>query len=155
MRELDVSYVLVIFGGLTGYSSDGKCPPCILSEMEKSTVFFFFPLSECLLRLSDGHSSESQISISFCGWFVLEEALTRADTSKSTTTTPPLGSSESTAKAHPSSSTVSCTRCAITASARSTQRPVSNAVTHMCIHTCSYQLIIGQCQRWSTFEQFH
>lgn len=23
MRELDVSYVLVIFGGLTGYSSDG------------------------------------------------------------------------------------------------------------------------------------
>ena len=25
MRELDVSYVLVIFGGLTGYSSDGKC----------------------------------------------------------------------------------------------------------------------------------
>lgn len=26
MRELDVSYVLVIFGGLTGYSSDGKVP---------------------------------------------------------------------------------------------------------------------------------
>lgn len=25
MRELDVNYVLVIFGGLTGYSSDGKC----------------------------------------------------------------------------------------------------------------------------------
>ena len=24
MRELDVSYVLVIFGGLTGYASDGK-----------------------------------------------------------------------------------------------------------------------------------
>ena len=24
MRELDVNYVLVIFGGLTGYSSDGK-----------------------------------------------------------------------------------------------------------------------------------
>ena len=24
MRELDVGYVLVIFGGLTGYSSDGK-----------------------------------------------------------------------------------------------------------------------------------
>ena len=23
MRELDVNYVLVIFGGLTGYSSDG------------------------------------------------------------------------------------------------------------------------------------
>lgn len=26
MRELDVSYVLVIFGGLTGYSSDGTPP---------------------------------------------------------------------------------------------------------------------------------
>lgn len=25
MRELDVNYVLVIFGGLTGYSSDGEC----------------------------------------------------------------------------------------------------------------------------------
>jgi dolichyl-diphosphooligosaccharide---protein glycosyltransferase len=24
MRELDVNYVLVIFGGLTGYSSDGE-----------------------------------------------------------------------------------------------------------------------------------
>jgi len=24
MRELDVNYVLVIFGGLAGYSSDGK-----------------------------------------------------------------------------------------------------------------------------------
>ena len=24
MRELDVSYVLVIFGGLTGYASDGE-----------------------------------------------------------------------------------------------------------------------------------
>ena len=24
MRELDVDYVLVIFGGLTGYSSDGE-----------------------------------------------------------------------------------------------------------------------------------
>ena len=24
MRELDVDYVLVIFGGLTGYSSDGN-----------------------------------------------------------------------------------------------------------------------------------
>ena len=25
MRELDVSYVLVIFGGMTGYASDGEC----------------------------------------------------------------------------------------------------------------------------------
>lgn len=78
--------------------------------------------------------AESQISISFCGWFVLEEAPTLADTSKSTTTTPPPGSSESTAKVHPSSSTASCTRCATTALARSTQRPVSNPVAHTCIY---------------------
>lgn len=32
MRELDVSYVLVIFGGLTGYSSDGNA------------MFLLFPL---------------------------------------------------------------------------------------------------------------
>jgi dolichyl-diphosphooligosaccharide---protein glycosyltransferase len=25
MRELDVDYVLVIFGGMVGYSSDGTC----------------------------------------------------------------------------------------------------------------------------------
>lgn len=31
MRELDVDYVLVIFGGLTGYSSDGKSSQCILA----------------------------------------------------------------------------------------------------------------------------
>jgi dolichyl-diphosphooligosaccharide--protein glycosyltransferase len=30
MRELDVDYVLVIFGGLTGYSSDGKYMHTIL-----------------------------------------------------------------------------------------------------------------------------
>lgn len=43
MRELDVSYVLVIFGGLTGYSSDGKSPPFSLAEVEKSLgVFFLF-----------------------------------------------------------------------------------------------------------------
>ena len=30
MRELDVSYVLVIFGGLTGYSSDGEIRTLLL-----------------------------------------------------------------------------------------------------------------------------
>ena len=30
MKELDVDYVLVIFGGLIGYSSDGNCPYTIL-----------------------------------------------------------------------------------------------------------------------------
>lgn len=29
MRELDVNYVLVIFGGLTGYASDGTCLMCL------------------------------------------------------------------------------------------------------------------------------
>jgi hypothetical protein len=30
MKELDVDYVLVIFGGLIGYSSDGNCPFTII-----------------------------------------------------------------------------------------------------------------------------
>lgn len=37
MRELDVNYVLVIFGGLTGYASDGNTPAlnllCVLIVM--------------------------------------------------------------------------------------------------------------------------
>lgn len=124
-----------------------QVPTFSLTEVEKSLgVFFccFFSLCECLLHLFDGHPSESQISINFCGWFVSEGAPTRADTSKSTTTTPPPESSESTGKAHPSSSTVSCTRCATTASARSTQRPVSNSVAHMCIYIRMCQLSVGQ-----------
>ena len=34
MRELDVNYVLVIFGGLTGYASDGRyfSQLCYLTE---------------------------------------------------------------------------------------------------------------------------
>lgn len=44
------------------------------------------------------------------------------------TTTPPLESSEWTVRAHLSCSTASCTRCATTASARSTQRPVSDSL---------------------------
>ena len=37
MRELDVSYVLVIFGGLTGYSSDGNVFDYISSYKAKKT----------------------------------------------------------------------------------------------------------------------
>ena len=37
MRELDVSYVLVIFGGLTGYSSDGNEFDYISSYKAKKT----------------------------------------------------------------------------------------------------------------------
>lgn len=58
----------------------------------------------------------------------MEEALTQADTSKNMTTTPPPESSEWTGRAHLSYSTVSCTRCATTALARSTQRPVSISI---------------------------
>lgn len=35
MRELDVNYVLVIFGGLTGYSSDGRFLNTFLLFMNK------------------------------------------------------------------------------------------------------------------------
>ena len=42
MRELDVNYVLVIFGGLTGYSSDGKFPffPLGLQKFNNHCSFF-------------------------------------------------------------------------------------------------------------------
>lgn len=40
MRELDVSYVLVIFGGLTGYASDGECLPshCLVLGLLKFCI---------------------------------------------------------------------------------------------------------------------
>ena len=38
MKELDVDYVLVIFGGLTGYSSDGK---------NNCSVDITYPISLC------------------------------------------------------------------------------------------------------------
>lgn len=52
MRELDVSYVLVIFGGLTGYSSDGKSHlsidrsrkiPCLFSTLWPFLAFVWRP----------------------------------------------------------------------------------------------------------------
>ena len=50
MKELDVDYVLVIFGGLIGYSSDGKdffilysesivCPPCVFHIIDSLVCF--------------------------------------------------------------------------------------------------------------------
>lgn len=42
MRELDVNYVLVIFGGLTGYASDGKqlphYTPCLAGVTDTSSL---------------------------------------------------------------------------------------------------------------------
>lgn len=50
MRELDVDYVLVIFGGLTGYSSDGNrfrnSNYCLRAEF-KSTIFGSLRFSLC------------------------------------------------------------------------------------------------------------
>lgn len=49
MRELDVSYVLVIFGGLTGYSSDGNVPDSVSSywaeiirKLDDTLIFLSF-----------------------------------------------------------------------------------------------------------------
>ena len=38
MRELDVNYVLVIFGGLTGYASDGKSHPHTITPSHPHTL---------------------------------------------------------------------------------------------------------------------
>ena len=45
MRELDVDYVLVIFGGLTGYSSDGEFTQFHFSFIHSSKLFIFFNCS--------------------------------------------------------------------------------------------------------------
>lgn len=39
MRELDVDYVLVIFGGLTGYSSDGKLLYCFIHFVSNVNIY--------------------------------------------------------------------------------------------------------------------
>lgn len=43
MRELDVNYVLVIFGGLTGYSSDGKNKYNIAQLSQHFPISLLFP----------------------------------------------------------------------------------------------------------------
>lgn len=42
MRELDVDYVLVIFGGLTGYSSDGEYSIDIIFFIKIISIKFVF-----------------------------------------------------------------------------------------------------------------
>ena len=83
-----------------------------------------------------------QTSTSSCGWCESEAARTRESTSKSTTTTRPPGSSGWTARAPPCCSTASCTRCATTASDRSTPKPVSHKKPNSRIQaptlTCSH-----------------
>lgn len=57
MKELDVDYVLVIFGGLTGYSSDGKfnnfSTQPILSLMDFFEDINFAPPSLLKIRLTN------------------------------------------------------------------------------------------------------
>lgn len=47
MRELDVSYVLVIFGGLTGYSSDGT------EELKRQIKFNFYYYHYFYIEIKD------------------------------------------------------------------------------------------------------
>lgn len=83
MRELDVNYVLVIFGGLTGYASDGKRADNDLSSQQNPLSFhplsamrilifisFLFGISLALLGYVV-HSSNNWILISDCGMFFL------------------------------------------------------------------------------------
>lgn len=44
MRELDVSYVLVIFGGMTGYASDGEYVLLLLSHYWHVILMSLLPL---------------------------------------------------------------------------------------------------------------
>ena len=47
MRELDVNYVLVIFGGLTGYSSDGEfIKICVLQKHVDHVTQLFSSFSQ-------------------------------------------------------------------------------------------------------------
>lgn len=49
MRELDVGYVLVIFGGLTGYSSDGAYSYFVLFVYVYALSLSFYVLSSARL----------------------------------------------------------------------------------------------------------
>lgn len=62
MRELDVNYVLVIFGGLTGYSSDGKynlarqlCQHFLINLFPKCVnnllYFFTYTINQSVFRI--------------------------------------------------------------------------------------------------------
>ena len=77
MKELDVDYVLVIFGGLTGYSSDGKSNDYV-------DLLSFITV---------------QTSTNSCGWSVSVAALQKESTSRSTTITPRLENSGWTGRA--------------------------------------------------------
>ena len=119
MRELDVNYVLVIFGGLTGYASDGTA---VYSHPHTHThARTHTPTPTPIL----GFSTSLQISTSFCGWCELGEVQRREAISRRQIISPPRGNFVWTARAPPSCSTASCTRCVTIASERSTLSKVS------------------------------
>ena len=73
-----------------------------------------------------------QISTSSCGWFVLGAAQRREHILRRPTTLLLRGNSVSTGRDLLSSSTVSCTRCAITGLGRSTLSKVGSSCVCMC-----------------------
>jgi hypothetical protein len=85
MRELDVDYVLVIFGGMVGYSSDGK-------------LFFLIQSSYYFCKFKSKNTKK--ISINFYGWLELVVQLNSALTSKKQTTILNKVNLELTKKAH-------------------------------------------------------
>lgn len=58
MRELDVNYVLVIFGGLTGYSSDGTYKIAKRNFEDRIRVFIFVDINKFLWMVRIGGSTE-------------------------------------------------------------------------------------------------
>lgn len=62
MRELDVDYVLVIFGGVVGYSSDGKY---ILLErlIVKRELTYSLPRGTYMLRLAQYHRLQNELKL--------------------------------------------------------------------------------------------
>ena len=61
MRELDVNYVLVIFGGLTGYASDGKVTGnssfSCQSFAKFQTISVNKTMNRCELSLNSAHKA--------------------------------------------------------------------------------------------------
>lgn len=114
MRELDVDYVLVIFGGYVGYSSDGASL-CI-----SLCIWVFNRIRARVQKLCWSSYSYGTVTIpvcmhlqtstSSCGWCVSAGTLSAGGTSKSPTTTRRRVSSASTRPARPRCSTASCTR---------------------------------------------
>lgn len=69
MRELDVNYVLVIFGGLTGYASDGKQLPHYTPCVTGVTDTFSLDINKFLWMVRIGGSTEKGSHIKEADYF--------------------------------------------------------------------------------------